>query len=162
MSVRSSETRERLLRLVPLIVAEGTRLTEVFAQQEQLHTTDMEALGVFGIADAQQRVMTAGTLGAELRLSSGAVTFLLDRLTKVGLVERVRDERDKRKLVLRLSQGGRELIQHLVTPILSESHCVMDQFSPEELATVARFLEATAAAISSHRESMSTQKNAVG
>ena len=138
-----------------MVVAEGMRLTETFAQQNDLHPTDMEALGVLGMAAAQQRPMTAGTLGAELRLSSGAVTFVLDRLGKAGLVERVRDKDDRRKLLLRFSESGQQLIEHLITPILSRSHSVMDQFSATELATVARFLEATTGAMSSHRISIS-------
>ena len=87
------------------------------------------------------------------------MTFVLDRLGKAGLVERVRDERDKRKVLFRFSESGHQLIEHLITPILSRSHSVMDRFSATELATVARFMEAAAAAMSSHRESIQRAAN---
>ena len=136
------------------MVAESMRFTEALAEEHQLHRTDMEALGVLGIADAQKRPITAGMLGSELRLSSGATTFVLDRLQRAGLVERVRNESDKREILLQFSDSGRQLIEHLIGPVLSRSHAVMDRFSSRELAMVGRFLEATTEAMAALRDSL--------
>lgn len=49
------------------------------------------------IAHRQGRI-TAGDLGREAGLTSGAMTALLDRMERAGYLQRVRDTRDRRKV----------------------------------------------------------------
>ena len=154
MDAREENIRNHLLRMIPRMVAESQRFTEALAQQHQLHRTDMEALGVLGIAAAQERPITAGMLGSELRLSSGATTFVVDRLQRAGLAERVRNESDRREVLLQLSESGRHMIEQLTAHVLSQSYTVMDRFSCRELAVVERFLEAATEAMAALRDSL--------
>ena len=52
---------------------------------------------------------TVGELGARLALESGTVSPLLKRLVTAGLVTRHRRADDERSVVIRLTEGGREL-----------------------------------------------------
>jgi DNA-binding MarR family transcriptional regulator len=54
--------------------------------------------------DVLQRLgpVTAGTIGEHTGLTTGAVTGLMDRLEKAGYVQRARDPRDRRKVVVQL------------------------------------------------------------
>src|SRR3954467_10593282 len=56
--------------------------------------------------------MTAGELGRALLLSSGAMTNRIDRLETAGLVERVRDPRDRRGVLRAPPAHGKKTIEH--------------------------------------------------
>jgi DNA-binding MarR family transcriptional regulator len=153
-----SITRDEIMRLVPLVAREGRRISEAFADRENLHQTDMEALSQIMLAEVQNMPMTAGALGAELNITSGATTFLMNRLLRAGLIEKTRDATDSRKVILRLSETGHKLSSEIYPPVLQLSNAVMDRFTLEELQTVHRFLAATMKAMSSYRETMSSRQ----
>lgn len=152
--LEADKTRAALMRLVPLVAREGRRIVDAFAERQGLHGTDVEALSRVMLAEAQATPLTAGTLGRELGLTSGATTFLMRRLERAGLVERARDATDQRKVHLRLSAAGRDLAGAIYPPVLQSSDAVMNAFTPEELVTVRRFLEATTTAMATYRASL--------
>jgi len=55
--------------------------------------------------------LTVSDLGERLYLDSGTLTPLLKRLETAGLVSRLRDTQDERRVLVRLSAAGRELKQ---------------------------------------------------
>jgi len=77
-----------------------TRLTLVFSEQmaSQLgvSTTDLECLNVV----AAGRDVTAGALATRTGLTTGAITGAIDRLERAGLVERRKDNMDRRKVIV--------------------------------------------------------------
>ncbi len=54
--------------------------------------------------------MTIGELGNKMYLASSTATDLIDRMERNGLVERVRDGKDRRVVRLRMLDKGREMI----------------------------------------------------
>jgi DNA-binding MarR family transcriptional regulator len=52
-------------------------------------------------------------LAAEERISAPAVSGLVDRLEKVGLIERVRDAEDRRRVGLTLTDEGERLLRRV-------------------------------------------------
>ncbi|WP_239807132.1 MarR family winged helix-turn-helix transcriptional regulator [Croceicoccus hydrothermalis] len=52
---------------------------------------------------------TVGALAARLYLDSGTITPLMKRLESAGLVSRMRDPADERRVRIRLTQAGRDL-----------------------------------------------------
>lgn len=156
MESQGDKTRAELMRLVPLVALEGRRIVEAFAEWQELHPTDIEALSRVMLAEAQGVPLTAGALGGELGLTSGATTFLMNRLGRAGLVERTRDANDQRKVYLRMSAAGRDLADAIYPPILHLSDAVMDAFTPAELVTVQRFLAAATTAMANYRASLSS------
>jgi len=150
------KTRTDVMRLVPLVAREGRRIAEVFAEHHGLHVTDVEALSCIIRAEAQHTPVTAGVLGSELGLTSGATTFLMTRLERAGLIERTRDPHDQRRVQLSLSAAGRELAAAIHPPFNDASMAVMGEFTALELETVRRFLTATTTAMTAYRTSLST------
>lgn len=126
-------------------------MNETFAEMLGLHQTDVEALSCIMRAEVQGDPLSAGALGSELRLTSGATTFLMNRLERAGLVQRTREASDQRKVVLRLTADGHDLAGAIYPPILQLSDGVMDQFTPAELEVVQRFLARTTTAMATHR-----------
>ncbi|MBX6387338.1 MAG: MarR family transcriptional regulator [Microbispora sp.] len=51
--------------------------------------------------------LTVGDLGGRLRLSRAATTELLDRIESRGLVARVRDQHDRRRVYVGITEAGR-------------------------------------------------------
>ena len=149
--IESGNLREELVRLVQLLVLEGTKVVEAFAGVHGLHHTDVEALSRVMIAQDRGTPMSAGGLAQELGLTSGAITFVVDRLERAGHVNRVRNDSDRRKVLLHYSPSGRVLAEEFFAPRGHHTDTVMDQFTTAELETVRRYLVATGAAMAAHR-----------
>ena len=149
------EVYGRLSRLVPLVALEGDRITEEFAARQGLHRTDVQALSLLMDADEQGEAVTAGMLGKELRLTSGATTFCVTRLEKAGLAMRERDAVDHRKVNISLSALGRNMGLEFHRPVSTLRDSVMSQFTIDELDIVQRFLLATTDAMMQYREALS-------
>ena len=56
---------------------------------------------------------TAAGLGRQLRLDTGYLSRILAHFFKKGLIERIRDKHDKRRVLLRLTQKGRDEFEML-------------------------------------------------
>ncbi|SES92994.1 MarR family winged helix-turn-helix transcriptional regulator [Anaerobranca gottschalkii] len=54
--------------------------------------------------------MTIGELGNRMYLASSTATDLIDRMERNGLVERVRDEKDRRVVRLHMTEKGQQMI----------------------------------------------------
>lgn len=59
----------------------------------------------------KQTPQTVGSLGEKLHLDSGTLTPLLKRMEQAGLISRVRDAGDERRVQIELTSTGRELRQ---------------------------------------------------
>jgi DNA-binding MarR family transcriptional regulator len=65
-----------------------------------IHRTDLSLLDVLQLGGR----MTAGELAKRGNLSPGAVTAALDRLERAGYVRRVRDDVDRRRVFVEVTQ----------------------------------------------------------
>ncbi len=91
--------------------------------------------------------LTVGEQAEHLGLRRNSVSELLQRLETKRLVARVRDERDERRVLVWLTDSGRDVVsrvgQVLAPDLIAQ---VMATLSPEERATVVRGFELLAAA----------------
>jgi DNA-binding MarR family transcriptional regulator len=94
--------RERILESIDLM-RRNQVLTQMLDEQAAgylgINTTDARALDVI---DQHGRI-TAGDLARELRLSTGAVTALVDRLERAGYAKRTHDPDDRRRVLLEVT-----------------------------------------------------------
>jgi DNA-binding transcriptional ArsR family regulator len=97
-----ARTRDRKAQLeaVERRIREVTRLTLVFSEQMAaqlgVSSTDLECLNLVGAGGE----VTAGALATRTGLTTGAITGAIDRLERAGLVERRRDDTDRRKVIV--------------------------------------------------------------
>lgn len=77
---------------------------------------------------------------AQYRHDSGALTRVIDQLSDRGLVERVRRDRDRRKVELQLTHAGREAIAGLIPLVVQRLNSVLADFSSAEVEEFARLL----------------------
>jgi DNA-binding MarR family transcriptional regulator len=74
--------------------------------------------------------LSPGALAASMMLSSGGTTARLDRLERAGLVERRPAPDDRRGVLVRLTPGGREIIEQAVGAGLAEQQRLLAHLSP--------------------------------
>jgi DNA-binding MarR family transcriptional regulator len=77
---------------------------------------------------------------AQFRHDSGALTRVIDQLEERGLLERVRRDRDRRKVDLQLTAAGRDTIAGLVALIVDKLNLALADFSGEEVQEFLRLL----------------------
>jgi DNA-binding MarR family transcriptional regulator len=80
------------------------RFDQAVADAVGLNRTDMRCLDVL----TREGRVTAGRLAEETGLTSGAMTTALDRLERRGLARRVRDETDRRRVLVEVQPGALE------------------------------------------------------
>ncbi|MEU2391774.1 helix-turn-helix domain-containing protein [Streptomyces sp. NPDC007369] len=113
-----------------------------FAARNGLHPTDLRALIWLLDAERAGAKATPGRLGEALRLNSAGVTALLDRLERLGLVRRMRDEEDRRRVLLSVEEKAVDLGWSFFGPLISRLVSAAGDFTPAELDTVHRYLTA--------------------
>ena len=91
--------------------------------------------------------LTVGEQAEHLGLRRNSASEMLQRLEAKGLVARIRDERDERRVLVWLTDSGRDVVsrvgQVLAPDLIAQ---VMATLSPEERATVVRGFELLASA----------------
>lgn len=88
----------------------------------------------------EPRPLSAGQLSRGLMLSSGAMTNRLDRLESAGLIRRVRDDRDRRGVLVELTDDGRDTIDRAVEEQAGREAAALVGLSATELASLNRLL----------------------
>jgi DNA-binding MarR family transcriptional regulator len=76
----------------------------------------------------------------QFRHNSGALTRVIDQLAERGLLERIRRDRDRRKVDLQLTAQGRETIQSLIPLVVEKLNLALADFSSAEVADFLRLL----------------------
>lgn len=90
---------------------------------------------------ASESPTTPGMLAKNVSLSQATVTGILDRLEKKGLVVRKRDQKDRRRVSLHLTDLGLKVIE--AAPTLLQEHFVrrLDALPPAEQTKISEVLE---------------------
>jgi DNA-binding MarR family transcriptional regulator len=129
------------------LTTESQKVAQAFASRHGLGHIDLEALLHVMQAERDGDPVTAGGLGELLGVTSGAATGVIDRLERVGHVQRSRDEADRRRVLVRYSDRAREVAGAFFGPLGVMSDRVMADFDEAELETVRRFLEGMSGAM---------------
>jgi DNA-binding MarR family transcriptional regulator len=79
-------------------------------------------------------------ISVEFRHNSGALTRVIDQLAGRGLLQRVRRDRDRRKVQLQLSPSGRETIEGLIPLVGEKLNLALADFSGAEVQELLRLL----------------------
>src|SRR5271155_489044 len=77
---------------------------------------------------------------AQYRHDSGALTRVIDQLAERGLLERVRRDRDRRKVELQLTPAGRATVEGLIPLVVEKLNLALADFSSEEVQELLRLL----------------------
>lgn len=100
-----------------------------------LNATDLRCMGRL-----VQGPLTAGGLAADSGLSRGAMTTALDRLERVGYVQRVRSTTDRRQVKVEMTRRALSLAEAIWAPIARAGKAQLAEYSDEQLAFLVDFL----------------------
>ncbi|KAA9161900.1 MarR family transcriptional regulator [Amycolatopsis acidicola] len=114
------------------------------AERMGLSGTDHKALD---LAAREEGPLTAGRIAQLTGLSTGAVTGVIDRLERAGFVRRVRDTRDRRKVLVEILPMDEEKYAPLFASAKFAMERVLERFSPAEREVVERYERELADAI---------------
>ncbi|WP_277188792.1 MarR family winged helix-turn-helix transcriptional regulator [Caballeronia sp. BR00000012568055] len=102
-----------------------------------------------GITSTQASIMfmlavgkcaTAADIAREYGIDASAVTRLIDRLEKRGLLSRVRSEQDRRVVRLALTDDGRAMAEQVPAIFTRVLDSLLSGFSPEEVGFLKNML----------------------
>jgi DNA-binding MarR family transcriptional regulator len=80
-------------------------------------------------------------LARRLLVETPSVTAMADRLTERGLVERVKDPKDRRKTLVALTRKGKRLVETIREPGRQLEEEMFESLEPAERATLKTILQ---------------------
>jgi DNA-binding MarR family transcriptional regulator len=113
-----------------------------------VNRTDMRCLDVL----LEQGQATPGSLAVALGLTTGSVTAMVDRLEKLGYVERHPDSADRRRIEVRPTARTTALARKLWGPLVEEGGRSMMGYSKAQLELLIEVLRGTQAVQEAHTE----------
>jgi len=152
MRFARAETREDVLAEV----AEELRLSgvtndiadQVVADHLGLNRTDTRCLDIIERLDG----VSAGRLASEAGLSTGAVTTVIDRLERAGYARRVADANDRRRVLVELTPGARQILRDLFAPLMDDTMRQLSGYDDDQVGLVRDFLRDLRLLNESHTE----------
>ncbi|MEW9031854.1 MAG: MarR family transcriptional regulator, partial [Planifilum fimeticola] len=84
--------------------------------------------------------MTIGELSQKMYLACSTMTDLIDRMEKNGVVVRVRDERDRRVVRVRMLERGKAIIEDVMKARREYLAEILSTFSPEDVESIRKRL----------------------
>jgi DNA-binding MarR family transcriptional regulator len=140
----SSRKRQALLLRVGMELGRELSTVSIFFHQSiatklGINVTDTRCFEL--MSRYAQGPVTAGDLARHTGLTTGAVTGILDRLEKAGLVERFRDASDRRKVFVRPRLEALQRVARLYKGLAAASLKHASAYSTKELELIKSYLE---------------------
>jgi DNA-binding MarR family transcriptional regulator len=129
------ELGKQLIRLAREHEAANEAFDEVAAQKLGVNRTDLRCLNIV----ENQGPMTAGRLAELSGLTTAAVTAVLDRLERAGYARRLRDQKDRRQVIVELTPLVAERAGPIWGPLGAEANAMFARMSIEELKGVIEY-----------------------
>jgi len=127
----------RLMLALRRSSAAGVLHGQTIARRVGVNSTDLECLDLILMSGPS----SAGEIARHTGLTSGAVTGLIDRLERLGLVERAADPADRRKVLVRMRDDKIGPIAALYAPLEKAMQALLAGYSKEELKVLVAFAE---------------------
>ena len=127
----------RLMLALRRSSAAGVLHGQTIARRVGINSSDLECLDLILMSGPS----TAGEIARHTGLTSGAVTGLIDRLERLGLVERTADPADRRKVLVRVREDRIGPIAALYAPLEKAMQSLLAGYSREELKLLIDFAE---------------------
>jgi len=133
-------SKESLIEVVLQASRESSTLAVFFhaslAERVGLGATEEKTLALL----SQLGPLTAGEIASHTGLTTPSVTGLLDRLESKGLVQRIRDPHDRRRVIVEPNQVRLAELDQMFHSLQEAFRALLEIYSDEQLATIADFL----------------------
>ncbi|RII15658.1 MarR family protein [Streptomyces sp. YIM 130001] len=143
MRTDSDGTGMEIVHLLREVTVELALTQRDFARANGMHATDVRALVCLLDAERSGALLTPGELGGQLGLNSAGTTSVVDRLQRLGHLERLPDAQDRRRIRLKVSDRAVTLGEDHFGPLIRRTLDLLGGYDDRELAAVRRFLTTT-------------------
>ena len=99
----------------------------------ELTPSQIKSLFAFREEDEEYPI---GELGRNAQVKSSTMTDMVDRLEKDGIVERIRDDRDRRVVKVRLTKEGKSIRREFIKKTRKGVEATFSKLSEEERKTL--------------------------
>lgn len=123
-------------------------LADAAADYLGLNQTDHRCLDIIereGPVAASELARTAG-------LSTKAITTAIDRLERAGYARRVADPRDRRKVLVAITEDGHRRGEEVYAPLVRSSRHMLQRYSRADLELLLDYLERARQVLDIHTE----------
>lgn len=143
---RPAATAEQALYAMDRMIALSHFGQQDIAARLGLNVTDLTCLGFVSEAALAGESLAAGDLADRARLTTGAVTGVLNRLEKAGYVSRRADPRDRRRVRVVMAESAQARVLEVYGPFYERIGTLFADYGPQEIAVLADwFIRAKAA-----------------
>jgi DNA-binding MarR family transcriptional regulator len=136
MSKRKQDVFEELLREVRLSQNATDRYDQAVADAIGLNRTDLRCLDIIEM----EGLVTAGRLAELSGLTTGAITTVIDRLEHKGLAQRVRDPRDRRRVLVQVAGEARSGAAEYYAEHIAQAERIYNRYTLEQLELLLEFV----------------------
>jgi DNA-binding MarR family transcriptional regulator len=136
MSSRKRELFDQLIDEVRRSQSATARFDQAVADALGINRTDMRCIDVI----QREGTLTAGRLADATGLTSGAMTTALDRLERAGYVRRIRDEVDRRRVLIELTEKTQQAGQRYYGNHMAEAKLLYERYSEAECELLLGFI----------------------
>ncbi|WP_431710032.1 MarR family winged helix-turn-helix transcriptional regulator [Glutamicibacter uratoxydans] len=141
-----------LVQLLQRFAQASDRYVESTGALHRTHRTDMNALSVILRYERERRLPSPSDLSRELHLSSPATTALLDRLERLGYVQRQRGDKDRRVVRIALTDQARLDGRAMFMPLAEQMMQLISDYTPEQVQLLHGFMVRAIEAVDAARE----------
>ncbi len=154
-AVEVASRRAQLERLLGAdlreLTSESDWIARSFAEQNDVSANEFRALLFVMIAEAKGVRLTAGELRRQMSLSGAAITYLVERMTADGHLRRETDPADRRKVILRHSDHGRDVARAFFSRLTRHNHVALAALPDSDLEAAHRTFSAMVEAMQDFR-----------
>ena len=134
--------------------AESDQIGRLFAATHRLHTSDFRALLHIMVAETAGAPLTSGELRQKMGVTGSAITYLVERMIDSGHIRRDSHATDRRKVILRYADHGRDTAAAFFTPLAAHTHAAMVEVSDADLLAAHRVFTAMVEAMRRFQEEL--------
>ena len=155
-SKRKQQAMDALNREIRGWQADQELFDSTVMERAGINRTDWRCLDILGTRGP----MTAGQLAVAVRLTTGAVTGVLDRLEAARLVRRVRDTHDRRKVIVEVTDEVARQGAPVYGPLVTDAADAHAVFDADELELITKFIRIERGLLERHTERVATMTEA--
>jgi MarR family 2-MHQ and catechol resistance regulon transcriptional repressor len=85
--------------------------------------------------------LTIQEIGSKINMTSGTMTYLIDKLELKGYIKRVRCEKDRRRIYIELTQSGKVFWDEIIEAHMIHMAKMFDHVSLEEMNQVIELMK---------------------
>jgi DNA-binding MarR family transcriptional regulator len=116
-SSERADLEARIIADARALTAESDEIGRLFAAIQRVHPSDFRALLHVLVAETGGTPLAAGELRQKMGVSGAAITYLVERMIESGHLRRESDPSDRRKVILRYADHGREVAAAFFAPL---------------------------------------------